>query len=412
MRKTIMVATAAAALAIPSAALADSSPTTFEGFNLGTVNTQDGWKSAEPGDVGAFGGLHGYDQEVVNGLGGKALRVSNAFTDGEFHFQTYSKPVQAAGDNEPNKALTSQFTFLSTQPNELQPGLKMSVSQTDAEGDRMSYVRLDDRYDGVRVYFADVPNEDTADAFTDRWIATLDRSVPHTIRTETKFVPGNDNDVVRVYIDDEQKACGTTWENYYRFGSEQSQRDPRPTDRQMWRLSGTAAPATEGQGFLFDNVTTTSQASGGPEDCPLPKGDTGSTGSTGSTGATGSTGSTGSTGATGTNGTAGTAGVAGVAGTTTVIQQPAVGPRLIGNTMRAIHAPLREGEKFISVRATLRNKSLPVHGRSVKADLRGKVVGNYNVFLVAKYRTKSGKVHTVRSTRSLSVTRAKVEVTK
>jgi hypothetical protein len=33
-------------------------------------------------------------------------------------------------------------------------------------------------------------------------------------------------------------------------------------------------------------------------------------------------------------------------------------------------------------------------------------VGNYNVFLVTKYRTKSGKLHVVRSHRSLSVTRA------
>ena len=38
----------------------------------------------------------------------------------------------------------------------------------------------------------------------------------------------------------------------------------------------------------------------------------------------------------------------------------------------------------------------------------GKVVGNYNVFTTAKYRTKSGKIHTVRNTRSLSVTRAKL----
>jgi hypothetical protein len=60
--------------------------------------------------------------------------------------------------------------------------------------------------------------------------------------------------------------------------------------------------------------------------------------------------------------------------------------------------------KLVSVRASLRGKSLPVQSRSIKVDLRGKVVGNYNVSVVAKYKTDGGKVHTVRSTRSLSVT--------
>ncbi len=60
--------------------------------------------------------------------------------------------------------------------------------------------------------------------------------------------------------------------------------------------------------------------------------------------------------------------------------------------------------KLVSVRASLRGKSLPVHAGSIKVDLRGKVVGNYNVSIVAKYKTKSGKIHTVRSTRGLSVT--------
>ena len=60
--------------------------------------------------------------------------------------------------------------------------------------------------------------------------------------------------------------------------------------------------------------------------------------------------------------------------------------------------------KLVSIRASLRGKSLPVHHRTIKVDLRGKVVGNYNVSVVAKYKTKSGKVHTVRNTRSLSIT--------
>ena len=60
--------------------------------------------------------------------------------------------------------------------------------------------------------------------------------------------------------------------------------------------------------------------------------------------------------------------------------------------------------KFVSVRASLRGKRLTVHGKSVKVDLRGKTAGNYNVSMVIKYKTKGGKIHTVRSIRSLSIT--------
>jgi hypothetical protein len=64
----------------------------------------------------------------------------------------------------------------------------------------------------------------------------------------------------------------------------------------------------------------------------------------------------------------------------------------------------RKGEKFLSARATLRGKSLKIRGRAIQVDLRSKPAGNYNVHIVAEYRTKSGKVHIVRSTRNLSVT--------
>ena len=79
----------------------------------------------------------------------------------------------------------------------------------------------------------------------------------------------------------------------------------------------------------------------------------------------------------------------------------------MGATKRTLHVPSTKGMKLVSVRASLRGKSLPVHARSIKVDLRGKVVGNYNVSIVAKYKTKSGKVHTVRSTRSLGARRGR-----
>ena len=366
-------------------AMADTSTTTFEDFGLGTVNGQDGWK------VGGGGAV--YDQQVVTpGLVGlRALRMSNAVTSGSFEDQTFSKPVaDPAGENVANKGYTGEFTFLSTTPDAQQQGLAMSISPDNAHGARMSYVRLEDRADGIRVFFSDTPNQYAA-AFDEQWIATLDRSVPHTIRFEIKFVKGNANDIVRVYVDNELAVCGTTWENYYRFTEQDPAKAPeyvQPIDRMEFRLSGTAVTALAGKGFLFDNVTTTTTESGGPKGCPLP------------------TTAAGATGATGPSGVNAVAGPPGPAGQTIVTGQSAVGPKLIGNTRRVVHVPQRTGERFLSARATLRNKRLPVRGRSITVDLRGKVVGNYNVFIVAKYRTMSGKVHVHSTHRSLSVTRA------
>jgi hypothetical protein len=113
-------------------------------------------------------------------------------------------------------------------------------------------------------------------------------------------------------------------------------------------------------------------------------------------------GSPGNTGATGPTGVAGTAGTT----TTVVVQQAASQVRLVGAQLRIIHVQRRKGEKFLSARATLRGKSLKVRGRAIQVDLRNKPAGNYNVHIVAKYRTKSGKVHIVRSARNLSVTPA------
>src|SRR4029077_9999132 len=85
-------------------AAADAVTTDFEAalFHTGSVNGQDGWESAIPGDIPSL--PHGYDQEVVTNssappeFGGQSLRLSNARNQElagppEFHFQTYSKPT-------------------------------------------------------------------------------------------------------------------------------------------------------------------------------------------------------------------------------------------------------------------------------------------------------------------------------
>lgn len=358
MRKRSIIAGAAAALslAVAGTAQADTNTTTFDSFADGSVDGQDGWKATGP-----------YDQAVVPVPGGKALRVSNIVTSGSFGDMPHSKPVtKAAGESEANNVLVNQFTFSSAVPNAQQPGLAMSLSPDDGNGSRMSYLRFEDQADGVHVIFTD-------STFVGQDIATLDRSVPHTIKFETTFVKGDANDVVRVFIDGTQKVRGASWESYYRFDEE---RNPSPTDRLIIRTAGAAAPAGT-QGFLFDNVTSTSSHVDNPAPLNPP--------------------------APGPQGPAGQNGTNGTNGTTTIIHDRGT---LTGNTVRTLHARKIKGKAFISVRASLRGKRLQAHGRSVKVDLRGKTVGTYNVVMVVKYKTKStGKIHTERTIRSLSILR-------
>jgi hypothetical protein len=362
-------------------AMADTSTTTFEGFTPGSVDGQGGWTATGP-----------YDQEVVApaghpaGFGERSLRVSSLRASGSFGDWVFSDPVQQpAGERLANKGFNSEFSFLAL--GEQVNGSHISISPDNGQGGRMSYVRLEDTPDGVRVFFVDVPNRDGA-AFNEVWIATLDRDVPHTIKFAMSLVPGEANDVVKVYVDGVQKACGTSWENYYRY----TEHSPVPVvDRLIIQARGDStdfgAAPSDARGFLFDNVRSISSATGAPAGCDLPTGPAGPTGATGPAGAAGAVGAAGAT-------------MTGVAG------DSLVAPKLIGNTLRVIHAPQRKGQRFLSARATLRNNRLPVHGRSITVDLRGRVVGNYNVIVVARYKTRSGKVHAYRTLRNLSVTRA------
>ena len=252
-----------ASLAMASVASADTVATNFESFALGTVNLQDGWKSAEPGDVPAL--PNGYDQAVVNSgvfLNGstKSLRMSNIYTNGEFHYQTYSKPtVELAGEGAAeHRVFDSSFQFVSPG---YQPGLFLSVSPDDGEGGRMSYIGLESQPDGVHLTFYDTPETDGA--FVAHDAGVVGHNDVHTIRFYMKLVAGADNDIVRVFVDGRDIGdCLESWENYYR----QSAADNFTTksiDRLEFRSSGTAAPAGT-YGYLFDNVNAETNDTAGP----------------------------------------------------------------------------------------------------------------------------------------------------
>ena len=262
-------------------ARADSNTISFDAYTLGTIHLQDGWSSA-----GAAGsGCAVYDHAVVVSGGGNALRISNAVTSGCFGDQTFSKSlVDEAGETSAvNDGMSggarqphyeAEFTLASVVPGAQQPGLVMSVSPDRGDGARMSYLRFEDLADGIHVFFDDYQDAvpfgtsvgDAAgcgaeDDFIETDIATLDRTVSHTVKFVMSFVDGTRNDLVKIYLDGVLEATGTSWEDYFRY----CEGNPtRTVDSLLFRTGGTAAPAPPGSGFLMDDLTL---ASSTPPQC-------------------------------------------------------------------------------------------------------------------------------------------------
>ena len=276
MRSVPMMLATAGGLALLACgiAAADTVTTNFEPptFRVGSVDGQDGWHSAAPGDIPAL--PQGYDQEVVAGtgvptFGAQSLRHSNAFNEptGEFFYQTYSKPTsQPAGESVANTEYSGQFEFISTNPAAQQDGLFMTMSPDNSTGGRMSAVRLVDDPDGIRAIVFDTPEPDGEFEAYDAGVYRRDQV--HTVRFWIKFVPGEDNDIVRIFIDGtdigkQLGVCFTTWENYYRA----IERAVPVTDSIEFRASGGMRPELAGQGFYFDHVTNTTANGAGPAGC-------------------------------------------------------------------------------------------------------------------------------------------------
>jgi hypothetical protein len=141
--------------------------------------------------------------------------------------------------------------------------MHLSVSPDRGDGARMSYLRFEDQFDGIHVFFDDVTDPGhvvNGDTFSDTDIATINRN-PHNIKFVMDFVDGPDNDVVKIYIDGVLKITGTSWEDYYAFDTES---DPtlngnsRTVDSLLFREAGDANPAHFGNGFLIDNASSAS----------------------------------------------------------------------------------------------------------------------------------------------------------
>lgn len=244
---------------------ADSTSTTFEAFNTGTVDGQYGWEMNGP-----------HDQEVVTGgldedFGTKALRVSDATTSGGFSDWIYASPV-LNGAGEADATVTSPFTIgdrqthfeasfdlMSADPDSVQGGLHLSVSPDQGNGGRMSFLLFEDTFNGIDVTFADVQGGEADADFAYTQIATnLDGSVPHNFTFVIDFVEGPSNDVVEIWLDNVLVHTGTSWEDYYRFIEGGAGFPPIVKTLLFQSRTGAYVPANQpehlGKGFLIDNV--------------------------------------------------------------------------------------------------------------------------------------------------------------
>ncbi|HEY0442950.1 MAG TPA: right-handed parallel beta-helix repeat-containing protein [Candidatus Limnocylindrales bacterium] len=261
--------TALGAVGVPAALAASTGAIDFESpaYATGSVNGQDDWLS-----TGAF------DQEVVpntfgyGSFGAQSLRISNAVTSGSFGDQTFSKRVtDPAGEPTSStggfstgtiqRHFETQWDVASTVPGAEQPGLSVVASADRGDGARMTWVQMADTPTGLDVNFYDVQGTANPANFVETNIASgLSRSAAHTIRVAVDFLDGPSNDVVKVYVDGALRHTGTTWENYYRYDAEQgfSGNQVPVVNRVLYRVAGPAAPATQGHGFLIDNLTIAS----------------------------------------------------------------------------------------------------------------------------------------------------------
>lgn len=247
--------------------LADLLTIDFESYTLGTIHGQDGWSKSGSYDVAVVSNTYGYAT-----FGTKSLRISNAVTSGSFGDHTFSKSLtDEAGESTASDAYNgglsggtrqpyfeAEWDFASTVPGSEQVGLSVVASPDRGDGARMSWVQMTDKPSGLEVNFYDYQISaapPTGDFVFTNVISGLDRTVPHRIKITMEFIDGPENDVVKVYVDGALLHTGTSWEDYFR------QNQPpgtRTVDAILFRVGGTAAPATAGYGFLIDNFRTLS----------------------------------------------------------------------------------------------------------------------------------------------------------
>lgn len=257
-----------ALIALPAQAVVLSS-TDFESFSLGSVDNQGGWAVSGP-----------YDQSVVNDGGNKAFRLSDAVTSGSFGDQTFaprpggtgmtsanptnSNPGFFAGETSTG-ATYNRFTLsfdVKSAPFQNPNGTFVSVSGDNGQGGRQTYLGITANGSNLELI---TYNVDAGGNFVGP-IAL--GSVAGNVWTNVDFVidfgAGNQDDIVTIALNDTIVHTGTSWEQFYDVFQAALHPNGVPVQTAIFRAGGTAH-ASQGGGFLFDNVVITADYTPVPE---------------------------------------------------------------------------------------------------------------------------------------------------
>jgi hypothetical protein len=258
MKRFIMFATfvvASIGLLASFAGAAPIGPIGFEsteGYTVGDINARptgssNTWIKTGTYDV-AVADLTSFTAPSTGFTAARVLQLSNSVASGSFGDQTFSPSVAPAGQSTALRHFESSFKIGTTMQTQ-QVGLSMSVSPDNRSGARMSYLRFEDRTDGIHVFF----DQARGATFKETDIATLDRATAAKITFAIDFNAASSK-AVTIKINDVLKATGSTWDSYYQT----QEHNPTPTvSKMLFRFDGTAS-TNAGQGFLVDDLTLTS----------------------------------------------------------------------------------------------------------------------------------------------------------
>lgn len=248
---------------------ADTNSSNFESptFVLGSINGQNGWRSASSVDQAIVANPTGFSSFAA-----QSFRISNAFVGDQVYSPALSEPVGeslAVGDTPISCSsivrqthLELQFDLASASPAAEQPGLSVVVAPVGADGSPMSYLRFDDAFSGINVFIKDY--DFFSSGFRERQPGVaLNRSVPHTLKLVMDTPEGPHNDTVRLFIDNRFAFSLNSWEDYYWFNPDNLANPfPRLVKFVYLQPSGSASAATANAGFIFDNFSLTSSVPG------------------------------------------------------------------------------------------------------------------------------------------------------
>lgn len=288
---TAVALTASAGLIAPSAAWAAPATTIdflASGYTAGFHSPagQNGWWQAKNVDFS----LVDNDSFPAAGLpaGGRSLQFSNSTIEGG-GAHLVSPVVDPAGESTTNAVgNTFETTFtVASATGHVQPGLGVDVA-LDGASRYGGVVNLRHTDAGLTIGSYWVPADaTTADlaAWRSAVFATVSPDVPHTVRAVAIFLDGQP-DVLQVYVDGAlvSSSGATTWEFYSTIAGSGGDRS---VDSLSFKASPSApsadgigyasglptAPATQGLGFLFSDISYGTSTSAPPvptEEPPLP----------------------------------------------------------------------------------------------------------------------------------------------